>query len=34
MLVDQHADFFATGDALLIDPGCCSQVHAEARAVF
>jgi hypothetical protein len=26
-----RSDFFASGDALLIDPGCCTQVHAEAR---
>jgi hypothetical protein len=27
------SDFFACGDALLIDPGCCSQVHTEVRAL-
>ncbi|KQK02554.1 uncharacterized protein LOC100840116 isoform X2 [Brachypodium distachyon] len=25
----KRSDFFACGDALLIDPGCCSQVHGE-----
>ncbi|XP_062196239.1 uncharacterized protein LOC133899241 [Phragmites australis] len=25
----KRSDFVASGDALLIDPGCCSQVHAE-----
>ena len=27
------SDFFACGDALLLDPGCSSQVHAEVRAI-
>uniref|UniRef100_A0A453DTZ5 Metallo-beta-lactamase domain-containing protein n=2 Tax=Aegilops tauschii subsp. strangulata TaxID=200361 RepID=A0A453DTZ5_AEGTS len=25
----KRSDYFACGDALLIDPGCCSQVHTE-----
>lgn len=29
----KRSDYFASGDALLIDPGCCSQVHAEVRAI-
>jgi hypothetical protein len=27
------SEFFASGDALLIDPGCSSQVHAEVREI-
>ena len=27
------SDCFACGDALLLDPGCNSQVHAEVRAI-
>ncbi|CAM0879043.1 unnamed protein product [Alopecurus aequalis] len=25
----KRSDFFACGDALLVDPGCCTQVHTE-----
>jgi len=28
------SEFFASGEALLIDPGCSSQVHAEVRENF
>lgn len=28
------SDFFVSGEALLIDPGCSSQVHAEVRENF
>jgi hypothetical protein len=27
------SDFFACGDALLLDPGCSSQVHAEVKEI-
>lgn len=29
----KRPDYFACGDALLIDPGCCSQVHTEVKAI-